>query len=516
MTRRAVPASIAAVLDGPLRSAPDAPALVGRSARLSYRELDAAADRVATALLELGVQPGHRLAVSLPNDSDIVVAFHAAMRVGAVWLGVNRNLAPAEKEFLLGDAETSTVLCDPDAPLDVLRGDGRNAVVVDAGDVSVGRGPWDVAADRDRVQACVDELDPYTPAGLAYTSGTTGRPKGVVHSQYNLLVPGAVLVDSRQYGPGLRKGDCLAFTILNLLVLSTLVTSQAGGCCVVGDRLDARGIAEWIEAEGVTTWNGVPAILSSMNTDPEVTPAQLASLDEVWTGGDTCPDRIREGFEAKFGVTLTGTYGLTEAPTVVSIDDRGTPTRPGASGRPLPHLAVSVRGPDGRELPAGEVGDIFVEATSEGPWAGVYRPMLGYLGHDEETRKVLVDGRLRTGDVGCLDEAGHLAIRSRRSALIIRGGANVYPAEVERVILEVDGVGSCAVFGVDDERLGQRVAAAVEPVPGRTVDPGAVVAACRTALARYKVPDHVTVIDQLPRNAMGKVERAVLPSLVDP
>lgn len=506
-----VPATIAQVLDEALAQRPDHEALVTRSARLSYRGLDAAAGRTTDALWRIGVRPGHTIAVSLPNDADIIVLFHAAMRLGAIWVGLNRVLAADEKRYMIDDAGASWLFADAEmaAQLRPVLGGGIRIVEVAAGDVVLGRDTWAAGV----VDRPTTDIDPFAPAALAYTSGTTGRPKGVVHSQHNLLVPGAVLVATRGYGPDLRKGDNLALTILNMLVLTTLLTAQAGGTCVVIDRMDAAGITGWIRDERITTWNGVPAILTSMADDPAITPADLVSLSEVWTGGDSCPQAIADAFHRRFGHRLTTTYGLTEAPTIVSIDPVGRPGASGASGQVLPHLVVTIRDDDDRALPLGEVGEVCVEATSAGPWAGVYRPMLGYLHHDEATASTLRGGRLHTGDVGSLDADGMLTIRSRRSAVIIRGGANVYPAEVERVIVDVPGVAGCVVFGVPDERLGQRVAAAIEPVPGATPTPDAVLAACREQLARYKVPDQVTVVERLPRNAMGKVDRVAVARL---
>jgi long-chain acyl-CoA synthetase len=357
--------------------------------------------------------------------------------------------------------------------------------------------------------------DPFAPAGIAYTSGTTGHPKGAVHSQHNLLVPGAVLVETRRYGPELRKGDCFAFTILNMAVLTTVLVAQAGGTSVVMDRMDAEGIAEWIRTERVTTWNGPPALLHSLATMDSVAPEHLASLDEVWTGGADCPEAIRTAFEAKFGLPVLATYGLSEAPTVVTIDDRPTERhgpsghRPGASGRPLPHLRIRIVDDDGSEVPPGETGQIAVAAADDR-----YRPMLGYWQRPEATAEALAGGELRTGDVGFVDDEGHLHVRDRLSLLIIRGGANVYPAEVERVFAEFEGVGASAVVGVPDERLGERVVALVEPAAGVTLDLDALRAHLTANLARYKVPEQIVVVTSFPRNAMGKIVRKDLPDLL--
>jgi acyl-CoA synthetase (AMP-forming)/AMP-acid ligase II len=485
---RPVPASVARVFDAVLADDPDREALVTRSGRLSYAELDRRADRAAWALRDLGVGLGDRVAASLPNDQDVVVAFHGAMRLGAVWVGVNRALAPPEKRYLLADAGATVLLTDDDA--------GEHG---DLGVRVVGAGGWRAAFDAARDGPIGVDVDPFAPAGIAYTSGTTGHPKGAVHSQHTLLTPGAVLVEARGYGLDLRKGDCFPFTILNMAVLTTLLVSQAGGCSVVMDRIDAEGVAEWIRRERVTTWNGPPALLLDLATADTVAPSDLASLTEVWTGGADCPEVIRERFAAKFGLPVLATYGLSEAPTVVAIDPPGGPHVDGASGVPLPHLDVRVVD-----------GEVCVGAA---PGDGRYRTMLGYWGRPEATVETLAGGVLHTGDLGEMGADGYLRIRDRKSLLIVRGGANVYPAEVERVLLEAPGVAAGAVLGVPDERLGERVVAVVEPAAG-ALDEAAVRDHCLAHLARYKVPERFVAVDALPRNAMGKVVRARLPELL--
>jgi long-chain acyl-CoA synthetase len=332
-----------------------------------------------------------------------------------------------------------------------------------------------------------------------------------VHSQHNLLLPGAVLIATRGYGPELRKGDCFPFTILNMAVLTTLLVSQAGGTSIVMDRIDAVGVAEWIRRERVTTWNGPPALLHSLAHLDEIDPSDLASLREVWTGGADCPEAIRAAFDARFGLPVLATYGLSEAPTVVAIDSpSGDDHVPAASGRPLPHLAVRIAGEDGASLPAGQAGEICIGAAD-----GRYRTMLGYWERPDATAETLRGGELHTGDIGFLDDDGVLHVRDRKSLVILRGGANVYPAEVERVLLEHPAVESGAVLGVPDERLGERVAAVVQPPAGTAVDVDDVRAHLLANLARYKVPEQIAVVEALPRNAMGKIVRTGLPALLD-
>jgi len=230
----------------------------------------------------------------------------------------------------------------------------------------------------------------------------------------------------------------------------------------------------------------------------------------VWTGGADCPEAIRTAFEAKFDLPVAATYGLTEAPCVVAIDGRGGRDHvTGGSGRPLGHLAVRVVDEEGATLPAGELGEICVTGVDER-----YRPMLGYWNRPEATAATLAGGELHTGDLGLLDGEGCLHVRDRRSLVILRGGANVYPAEVERVLHEHPGIASGAVFGVPDERLGERVVAVVEPVPGAHLDLDEVRSFLLANLARYKVPERIAVVEDLPRNAMGKIVRTELPGLL--
>src|SRR4051794_32050871 len=342
--------TIARVLDRPLTERPDAEAVVARSGRLTYRELDAAADRAAGAFAGLGLRTGDHVAVSLPNDLDVVVAFHGAMRLGLVWIGLNTALAGPEKAQILQDSGARFLL---DGSVDW------------AGLVATASGPPAV------------DVDPHAPAGIAYTSGTTGLPRGVVHSQHNLLLPGTVLVAERGYDESLRKGDCLPLTILNLMVLTTLLTAQAGGCCVVMDRRDPAGVLDWVRDEAVTVWNGVPTQLYDLARSHAERRPDVVTLREVWSGGGDCSDALREEFLDAFGLLLRATYGLTEAPTVVSIDPVGQAWMAGASGRVLPHLRVRVLDEAGNDAPAGGLGEVCVEATSTGEWASAWTPLLG-------------------------------------------------------------------------------------------------------------------------------------------
>jgi long-chain acyl-CoA synthetase len=485
--------TVATVLDAALASRPGAPAIEAASGVWSYAELDEAARRAAGALWSLGVRPGDRVAACLPNDLDIVAAFHGAQRIGAVWAGIGEALAASEQEELREICEPTVVLAGPRCQLispECVDPD-RWAALVAAGD-----------------QAPRVELDADAPAGIAFTSGTSGRPKAVVHSQRNLLLPGEVLVATRSWGPELRKGDSFPLTILNLMVLSTLLTARAGGCAVVMNRRDAQGVAEWISTRRVTVWNAAPAQLYDLARRPGL---DLSSLREVWSGGSDTPDALRQAFADAYGLVPRVTYGLTEAPAVVSIDPPGDEWRPGTSGRVQPQYDVAAYDGEGRRLPAGESGELRLGGASAGPWADRWRPLLGYW--ERGAVRPPEAGPVATGDVGSVDGDGWLTMLERKKLVIIRGGANVYPLEVERVISAHPDVVRVAVCAVPDDRLGQRVAALVESA-GPPLDLDALAELCRRDLAPYKVPEIWSQVEALPVNAMGKVQRAGLPELV--
>ena len=508
------PRTVADVLVRPVAEFPEREFLVGRGKRVTYEEFDRLANRAASAFAALGVRAGDRVAMSLPTDVDIVVGFHGLLRLGAIWLGINQNLALPEKRYLVEDAGVSLAVGDPAMAeqLETIRGEVaglRQVIVCDRDDPGC---EWEglLAAGTEAPPGV--EIDPFQPGGLAYTSGTTGFPKGVVHSHHNLLVPGAVQATLGDYELGARRGDCFPLTILNMQVLTSLLVAQAGVTSVFMDRIDAQGVAEWVRRERVSLFTSPTALIYSLAHDPEVAPEDLQSLRRVLFGGGDCPQPIIDAFQEKFDIPVQGTYGLTEMPTATTIDPPGERVL-GASGVALPHVEVTIRDDAGARVTTGEAGEVCVEAVDSGPWAGVYTPMLGYWRRPDATRETVQDGRLHTGDVGKINEQGYLTIVDRKNLLILRGGANVYPAEVERILHEDERVEACAVVGVPDDRLGERVAAWVQVAPGKSLDPAELIEHCRSRLARYKVPERIALIEEMPRNAMNKIVRRSLPPI---
>lgn len=489
------PLSLRPLLDRSVAEVPDKTAVVGASGRLSYVELADEVTRVAAALDGLGVQPGDRVAVCLPNDVDIVVALMGIWARGAVFVGVHTVLAPPEKRYLLDDCDPSLFLAaDPSEEVDTPR--------------VIGLDEW-----RSRV-ACADPLDPWPEvdplavAAIAYTSGTTGHPKGVMHSQHNALLQGAVASFRGSYDADDVFLCVQPLTILNLQVLNPLTTVQALATCAIADRPDPVSLARWIRQEGVTHFAVVPTVAYDLLTHPEIHPEDLARVTKPRVGGAGMPEAAKLLFEERFGAKPATSYALTEGPTLVARQDLDRPIIEGSCGRPLPHIEVMVLDDDDRPVPVGEVGEICFGPRRDGPWAGVYRTMLGYWGRPELSAETLRGGIVHSGDLGRFDADGELYIVERRSQLIIRGGNNIYPAEIERVLGAESRVAECCVVGRADDRLGEVVVAFVQPAIGVEVTAEDLIGLCRANLASFKVPSEIFFVEAFPRSPLGKIARS--------
>lgn len=505
------PRDIATLLDPVVAATPDAEALADTTRRYTFAALDAAVDGAARLLASRGIAAGTRVAGSLPNGCDLVIAFLAVQRLGAVWVGINRVLSPAEKAHILHHSGTRLLVTDTAGAGDVGARDAtmpevEDVLVVDEGE---GRARWTAALAEPRAGA-LDRpaIDPYAPAAIAYTSGTTGIPKGVVHSQHNMVTVCAASSDAGLQRPAARRGVILPMTIVNTMVLGPLFAFWNGQACICGHTGKPAALAEWLVRERIGVCSSVPTIVYDLLQSDCDLPAGL----EMRAGGAPLPAPVRLGFLRRHGSPIGGSYGLTEALTMVT-ETRGIEPPAGSSGLALPHIDLTIRDAEGALVPAGETGEICVTAVTEGPWARVYLPALGYWRDAARTAALLRGGVLHSGDMGRLDEQGWLYVADRSSELILRAGSNIYPGEIERVLYEHGAVAGCAVVGLPDERLGMRTVAVVQPVAGappadqlRTE----LAALCRGGLARYKMPDQWAFVEAFPRNAMGKIVKPKL------
>ncbi|MDQ7858519.1 MAG: o-succinylbenzoate--CoA ligase [Armatimonadota bacterium] len=458
-------------------AAPDAEAVVAPQGALTFGALDAEATAAARRLAAAGVVAGARVALALGNGLPFAVLTHALARLGAVMVPLNTRLAAAEASWQLADSRAGLVICD----------DAHGALAASAARATGAR-----VLPLDELEAAVSAeivpgrgIDLSAPQGIIYTSATSGRPKGALLSfgnhWWNAI--GSVL------NLGLRSDDrwLVPLPLYHVGGLAVLWRGVIYGIpAVVCDRFDPDAANHAIDAGGVTVVSVVSTMLRRM-LDARGDRPYPSTLRCVLTGGGPVPAELIERCLAA-GVPVAPSYGLTEAASqVATLRPDQVARRPRSSGRPL--LPVEVR-VDGEEI------------LVRGPTV-----MLGYAERPEETAAALQDGWLRTGDLGRLDDDGYLYVLDRREDLIVSGGENVYPAEVEAVLVQHPAVADAGVIGVPDPQWGQAVAAAVVPRSGAYLDEASVRAFCADRLAAYKVPRWVWTVDALPRGPGGKLLR---------
>jgi len=448
------------------------PALRCGELSLTHGELAARAAAAAGWLAARGVRAGDRVLLPARKDAAFVALHLGALRLGALSTPFNPSATPAELAHLRADSE-ARLLADLPAPPD-------------------GTPPPPAAPD------------PARPALLLYTSGTTGRPKGVVHTHGSLAANLAAVHAAWGWSERDELLHALPLFHVHGLVVALHGALFAGAACTLLQRFEAQVVLDEIARRRATLFMGVPTMVHRLAALPTGGP-DVSSV-RLWVCG-SAPLRAadRDAFRARFGAELLERYGLTETLMLASQPLRGE-RRAGSAGRALPGVELRiVDRASGRTLPPGEVGE--VHARSPSVFAGYWRA-------PELTAGILApDGWLATGDLGQLDADGTLTLVGRCKDLILTGGFNVYPLEVEGELAGHADVAECAVFGVPDDDLGEAVAAAVVPAAGRAPQPEALVAHCRARLAPHKVPRRWLLLPELPRTALGKVNRAALAAL---
>lgn len=473
------------------------PALFFEGREFTNAALQRGANRLAHALRGLGVGEGDRVMVMLPNCPEVLQAYAAVLKVGAVVVPVVFLLSAAEVGRILAHAEPRVVITSPDfvdrledwpGPRILVGGAGRRAL---AWEELVARQPDTFAA----VERAPDDL-----AVLLYTAGTTGVPKGVALSHRNLLANARSVASLYEL-----DRERWALAVLPLSHSYGLTLMNAGN--LLGTRavllrwFDPEAVLDAIQRHRVQQMSGVPTMFVYLLHYPEADRFDTSSM-RVWgSGAAPLPLEIVEPFERKFGGLLLEGYGLTEAAPVVSAHRLSEERRLGSVGRPVPGVQVRIVDEQGRELPAGEVGEICVRGDNV---------MLGYYRMEAETAQVLRGGWLHTGDMGRLDRDGYLYVVERKKDLIIRGGFNVYPREVEEALYAHPGVAEAAVVGRPDPAMGEEVVAFVVRRPGARVTAEELTRFCRERLAGFKCPREVRFVDALPKSPVGKVLRKEL------
>ncbi len=472
------------------RAHPDRPAIRLDDLVITYTQLDDLSARAAGWLRERGVRPGDRVGIMLPNVPQFPVLYYGVLRAGAAVVPMNPLLKAREVEHYLGDSQARLVFAWSAAAEEAAAG----AAAVGAGHVVVDAGTLTEIAARAPVADVAPTADDDT-AVILYTSGTTGTPKGaeLTHASLyrNAAVTSTTLFD---LGPQDVVMGCLPLfhTFGQTCGLNAAVVS--GACLTLMPRFDPATALKVIERDRVTVFEGVPTMYVAMlHAGPRV--ADTSTLRLCVSGGAALPVEVLRGFEEAFGTTILEGYGLSETSPVATFNlpDR---RRPGSIGVPIDGVELKLVNADGTDAAEGEVGEIAIRG---------HNVMKGYWRRPEATAGAIRDGWFHTGDMARRDGDGFYFIVDRKKDMIIRGGFNVYPREIEEVLYEHPAVLEAAVIGIPHPSHGEEVAAAVALRPGTAATPEELRAYVKARVAAYKYPRHVWLVDALPKGPTGKV-----------
>jgi malonyl-CoA/methylmalonyl-CoA synthetase len=466
---------------------------------LRYREVDEGSARMAAALSSLGVQAGDRVSVQVEKSPQALMLYLACLRAGFVYHPLNTGYKPAELEYFLTDAEPAAVIADPrqQASIEPLaaRAGTRQVLTLDAG----GSGGLTELAAGASIEFPTVPRQRDDLAALLYSSGTTGLPKGIMLTHGNLLSNTEALVSAW----GFSADDRLLHALPIFHVHGLFVAIG----CVLASGASMRWLPSFKAAEVVrylpecTVMMGVPTYYTRLLAEPAFTRETAANMRLFVSGSAPLLAETFAEFEARTGHRILERYGMTETNMNASNPLAG-PRKPGTVGPPLPGVELRVRGDDGKILDAGEVGNLEVRGPNV---------FIGYWKQPDKTAADFSDdGFFNTGDQATIDADGYVAIVGRAKDMVITGGLNVYPKEVELVIDTVPGVRESAVIGVPHPDFGEAVVAVVVAEAGGRASESRVTEACRQKLADFKAPKRVVFVDELPRNTMAKVQKSLL------
>jgi long-chain acyl-CoA synthetase len=470
----------------------DHPAVKLDDVVLSYGLLDAAASRAAGFLKSKGVGEGDRVGMQLPNVPYFPIVYFGALRLGAVVVPMNPLLKDREVAYHLSDSGAKVMIGwhqFADACQQGSDEAGADCILAEPGEFEKLLGDADPAAE-------VAERGDDQPAVIIYTSGTTGTPKGATLTHGNLTAGAEVARDL--VGAGRDWVTLVTLPLFHVFGMNSLMNTcvVARGLMTLVPRFDPGKVLEVIERDRATTFGGVPTMYAALLHHPERERFDVSSVDLCVSGGAPMPVEILRGFDEAFGAKVLEGYGLSETTGMGSFNTPERERKPGSIGVPVGGTEIRLLDTDDNDVPAGQPGELVMR----GPFV-----MSGYWNRDDATREVMRDGWFHTGDVATVDEDGYYFIVDRKKDLIIRGGYNVYPRELEEVLYEHPAVREAAVLGVPHESLGEEVGAAVAVKDGEHVEPEELRDYMKKRVAAYKYPRVIWLVDQLPKGPTGKI-----------
>ncbi len=471
------------------------------NAAMTYRALDEASARVAGLLHERGLKPGDRVGLMMPNVAEVPVVYYGVLRAGGVVVPMNPLLKAREVAYYLGDSGAGLIFAWH-AFADQARGGAEQAgAEVHRG----GRGQLPRAAGLRRPGLQVADTSDADTAVILYTSGTTGHPKGAELTHGNLISNTEVSrTDIVQARPDdVIFGGLPLFHVFGQTVALNVAVAS-GACLTLLPRFDAGHALRIIAGHRVTVFEGVPTMYVALLHQPDRADYDTSTLRTCISGGAALPVEVLRGFEEAFGVPVLEGYGLSETSPVASFNLPGRERKPGSIGTPIRDVQMRVLDNQDHEVPEGEVGEIVIRGPNV---------MKGYWQRPEATAEAVKGageaggGWFHTGDLARVDSDGYFYIVDRKKDLVIRGGYNVYPREIEEVLYEHPAVAEAAVIGLPHPALGEEVGAAVALKPGATITAEELRDYVKGQVAAYKYPRHVWIVDALPKGPTGKIQK---------
>jgi long-chain acyl-CoA synthetase len=485
--------NLASIVSDSAAKAPDSPAVRLGEATLTYAELDDRSARLATLLREQGLRPGDRVGVMLPNVLEFPIAYYGVLRAGCVVVPMNVLLKRREIAFYLEDSGSKLLLAWHGFAAEA--GDGAADAGVELIEVEP-EGFAALLAEREPTPGLAD-TDADDTAVILYTSGTTGKPKGAELTHSNLLRNADV---SSRTTSEIAAGD-VVFGGLPLFhsfgqTVSMNASLMVGACLTLVPKFDPGEALATMQRDGVTHFYGVPTMYGALLHHPGREDYDTSALRICITGGASMPVEVLRGFEDAFGAIVLEGYGLSETSPVSSSNHPDRERKPGSIGTPLEGVEMRVVDEDDNEVAQGEVGEIVIRG---------HNIMKGYWQRPDATAEAMRGGWFHSGDMARVDQEGYFYIVDRKKDLIIRGGYNVYPREVEEVLYEHPQIREAAVIGVPHDQWGEEIGAAVVLHDGEELAPAEVSAYVKERIAAYKYPRLVWFVEELPKGPTGKI-----------
>jgi long-chain acyl-CoA synthetase len=470
---------------------PDRPAVKLDDQELSYGELERYAAHAAGLLRSKGIEAGDRVGVQLPNVPYFPIVYFGALRLGAVLVPMNPLLKAQEVAYHLSDAGAKVMIGWQDFEEAGRSGSEES----DAEFIVVVPSEFERMLESERVDAVLEREDD-DPALIIYTSGTTGTPKGATITHGNLRAAASVAREMVDAGPEtVTVGTLPLFHVFGMNSIMN-VSVMAHGLLTLVPRFEPQKVLEVIQRDKATTFGGVPTMYSALLHHEERGDYDVSSLELCVSGGAALPVEVLKGFEEAFGAKVLEGYGLSETTGLASFNTRDRERKPGSIGVPVGGTEMKVVDEQDKDVPQGERGEIVMR----GPFV-----MKGYWDREDATEEVMHDGWFHTGDIATVDEDDYFFIVDRKKDLIIRGGYNVYPREVEEVLYAHPAVLEAAVIAVPHDSLGEEVGAAVVLKEGEELSPEELREYVKQKVAAYKYPRLVWLTDELPKGPTGKV-----------